>query len=113
MHFLEPIVGGVFTTLHVKHPYKEGRRDILKSYNAGELEKAGIKFKSFSKQSVQIRFDKYSGTLYLPQITVSEVQTEVFFRNMLALEFNAAFRDSATRNVGDSATRYVGDPVTR
>jgi hypothetical protein len=54
-----------------------------------ELAKAGIKFKSFAMMlSHTIRFNKYSHTIYLPQMTISYVlQTEVFFRNLLALEF--------------------------
>jgi len=98
---VEVVVAAIFTIFRVRHPSNEGRHDILKSYNAGELEKGGIKFKSFSMRSDHIRFDKYSGTLYLPRITVSEMQTEVFLRNMLAFEFNDADR-------GDRVTRFVG-----
>jgi hypothetical protein len=54
-----------------------------------ELAKAGIKFRSFSMMPPHtIRFDKYSHMIYLPRMTISYVlQTKVFFRNLLALEF--------------------------
>jgi len=61
---------------------------LLEGISAGQLSGAGIKFKSFSKLSSKIRFDKYSATLYLPEITVWDMHTEVVLRNMLALEFN-------------------------
>jgi hypothetical protein len=68
--------------------YKPGDFPI-KGYTAEELAKAGIKFKSFSKPSEYIWFDKYSQKLYLPRMTVtSPTQTEVFFKNLLAFEFN-------------------------
>lgn len=99
-HFVEEIVTAV-CSIFLRHPTKKGRRDFLNAYNAGQLARAGIKFKSFSKLPHKIRFDKYTDTFYLPRITVSHVQTEVFLRNMLALEFN----DPARRNC---VTRYVG-----
>lgn len=98
---VEVVIAAVFTLFRVTHPSNEGRHDILNSYNAGELGKGGIQFKSFSTVNDKIRFDKYSGTLYLPQITVSEMQTDVLLRNMLALEFNDFTRE-------DHMTRYVG-----
>ena len=47
-----------------------------------------------------IGLDKESGTLYLPHIIVGEIGTEVWLRNMLALEFNDALRPKYV-------TRYV------
>lgn len=75
-------------------------RQILKGISVGQLERAGIKVKSFSMAGDQIRVDKYSRTLYLPAITVSDLSTEVFLRNMVALELNEAFRPK-------SVTHYV------
>lgn len=78
--------------------YKPGDFPI-KGYTAEELAKAGIKFKSFSKRSDYIWFDKYSQILYLPRMTVtSPTQTEVFFKNLLALEFNDAARSNEVRH---------------
>lgn len=99
-HCLADIVATVLG-IFIAHPISRGHPDFLNAYNAEQLDKAGIKFKSFSSPREQIRFDKYSGTLYLPRITVSHIHTEVFLRNMLALEFN----DPARPN---SVTRYVG-----
>jgi hypothetical protein len=99
-NFLEGVVE-VVLSICVKHPTNNGQRDFLNAYNAVQLVKSGIKFKSFSKPPHKIRFDKYSGTLYLPRITVSHMQTEVFLRNMIAMEFNdATGRDQVTRYVG-------------
>lgn len=71
----------------------------IKGYTAEELTKAGIKFKSFSKRSDYIRFDKDSQILYLPQMTVtSPPQTEVFFKNLLALECNDTARSNEVRH---------------
>lgn len=98
--FLEDVAATV-CGIFIRHPSKTGHHDFLNAYNAGQLDKAGIKFQSFSDPQQDIRFDKYSETLYLPRITVSHIHTEVFLRNMVALEFN----DPARRN---SVTRYVG-----
>lgn len=76
-------------------------RPFLKGFSAVQLDRAGIKFKSFYKQSDTLRFDKQSGTLYLPQINAHLRYTEVFLRNMVALEFNDAKRPK-------SVTRYIG-----
>lgn len=71
----------------------------IKGYIVEELAKAGIKFKSFSTLSQCIWFDKYSHTLYLPRMTVtSPTQTEVFFKNLLALEFNDGARSNEVRH---------------
>jgi hypothetical protein len=61
----------------------------IKAYTVWELAKEGIKFTSFSMRSPHtIRFEKYSHVIYLPRMTISYLlQTEVFFRNLLALEF--------------------------
>jgi hypothetical protein len=75
-------------------------RQILKGISAGQLDRAGIKLNSFSKVADEIRVDKCSGTLYLPPIALSDSSTEVFLRNMVALEFNDALRPK-------SVTRYV------
>lgn len=61
---------------------------FFEGISAGHLSRGGIRFKSFSTMPNQIRFDKCSATLYLPEITVSDMHTEVVLRNMLALEFN-------------------------
>lgn len=90
-------VCGIFIT----HPLNRGHPDFLTAYNAEQLDRAGIECKSFSNSREQIRFDKYSGTFYLPRITVSHTHTEVFLRNMMALEFNEPARPN-------SVTRYVG-----
>lgn len=68
--------------------------------SAVHLARAGIKFKSFYKMPDYIRLDKESGTLYLPHIIVGEIATELYLRNMLALEFNDALRPKYV-------TRYV------
>jgi len=77
-------------------------RQILKGISAGQLDRAGIKLKSFSNMADKIRveMEDCSGTLYLPTIAVSDPTTEVFLRNMVALEFNDASRQM-------SVTRYV------
>lgn len=77
-------------------------RQILKGISAGQLDRAGIKLKSFSNMADKIRveMEDCSGTLYLPAIAVSDPTTEVFLRNMVALEFNDASRQM-------SVTRYV------
>lgn len=64
----------------------------IKAYNAWELAKAGINFRSFSRLPHTIRFDKWSHTIYLPRMTVSSAQTETLFRNLHALEFIDADR---------------------
>lgn len=87
--------------LFIAHPVNRGHPDFLTAYNAEQLDGAGIQFKSFSDAREQIRFDKYSGTFYLPRVTVSHTHTEVFLRNMMALEFNEPARPN-------SVTRYVG-----
>lgn len=78
-----------------------GECQFLNGISARQLASAGIKFKSFSRLPGKIRVDKDSGTLYLPQIIVAEVGTEVWLRNMVALEFNDTTRSK-------SVTRYVG-----
>jgi len=83
-HCLEVVAAALLSILGVKHPSTKGRHDIMDSYNAVELEKGGIIFKSFSKLGAV----GSSSTNTFPWITVSEILTEVFFRNMLALEFN-------------------------
>jgi hypothetical protein len=42
---------------------------LIKTYNVEEIERANIKFKSFSWISGKIEFDKYSHMLYLPRMT--------------------------------------------
>eukprot|EP01018_Ginkgo_biloba_P032623 Gb_39013 [translate_table: standard] len=73
--------------------------DFQPTYNVQELSKAGIKFKAFSSHSEKIRFEKTTGTLHLPVITISDT-TEIILRNLLALEFN---NPNGTKHV----TRYV------
>lgn len=71
----------------------------INGYSASELARAGIKFKSFSTPSQCIWFDKYSHKLYLPRMTVTyPTQTEVFFRNLLALEVNDADHGNHVRD---------------
>ncbi|GLJ20418.1 hypothetical protein SUGI_0370870 [Cryptomeria japonica] len=82
--------------LFFPHPAR-GRNDFLSRYNAKELVKGGILFKSGSDK---IRFDKHSDTLFLPKIVISETYTEVLMRNLLALELNDVTR---SKNV----TQYV------
>lgn len=95
-HFLEAGVAAVCNF------FPCGERDFHTGYNVAQLANAGIKFKPFSNELHQkIRFDKYSDTFYLPRITVSKMQTEVFFKNMVALEFNDVRRPNCV-------TRYVG-----
>jgi hypothetical protein len=53
-----------------------------------ELVKGGIILKSSS--SPEVRFYTYSGTLYLLQINIEEMQTGVLLQNMVSLEFNDA-----------------------
>lgn len=72
----------------------------IKNYTAGELVKAGIKFKSFTRFSGKILFDEHSHTLHLPRMTLANVQTDVFFRNMVALEFVDTQRS-------DTVTRFI------
>ncbi|GLJ28978.1 hypothetical protein SUGI_0571940 [Cryptomeria japonica] len=79
------------------HPAKRGRRDFLNKYNAEELSHAGITFKAFTEPG-SVRFDKYSDTLYLPQIIISDTYTEVLLRNLLALEFVDARRRKDVSN---------------
>ncbi|KAH9287736.1 hypothetical protein KI387_031853, partial [Taxus chinensis] len=55
--------------------------------NARELVKSGITLKAFTKKSEKIRVDKYSNTLYIPQISIIDTFTEAVLRNLLALEF--------------------------
>ncbi|XP_057815011.2 UPF0481 protein At3g47200-like [Cryptomeria japonica] len=62
-------------------------QDFLYKYNAKELRRGGIKFRS-SGESSKIRFCKTSDTLYLPPIRILEHYSEVVLRNLLALEFN-------------------------
>lgn len=98
--FLENLVIRVcrFLTRVTINPNIE--RQILKGISAAQLDRAGIKLKSFSKVDDKIRVDKWSGTLYLPPIAVSDSTTEVFLRNMVALEINDALRPK-------SVTRYL------
>lgn len=71
----------------------------IKGYIVEELAKAGIKFKSFTKHSKYIWFEKYLHILYLPWMTVAYPdQTEVFFKNLLALEFNDGSRGNQVRH---------------
>lgn len=70
---------------HFIRPAKESR--LIKEYTAGELAMAGIKFKYFCLLSDNIRFDAYSHTVYLPQMTVAPLQIEVLLCNLAALEF--------------------------
>jgi len=98
-HFLEERVADI-CSFFVAHTSKKGQDDFINACSAEQLDKAGIKFKSFSSSWEQIRFDKYSDTLYLPWITVSHIHTEVFLRNMLALEFNDPSRNCVTIYVG-------------
>lgn len=74
--------------------------DFSEGMSARQLVKAGIKFKSFNKFPDYIRLDKYSGTLYLPHICLNDIVSDVWLRNMLALEFNDALRPKYV-------TRYV------
>lgn len=69
-------------------------------YSASELARAGINFKSFTAPSHRIWFDKYSHTLYLPRMTVTNPLTEVFFSNLCALESN-------DDNLGDNVKSFV------
>lgn len=62
------------------------RNRLIKEYTAGELAMAGIKFKSFSILSSNIRLDGCSRTLYLPRMTVSPLHIEVLVCNLAALE---------------------------
>lgn len=95
-HFLEAGVAAVCSF------FPCGERDFHTGYNVAQLANAGIKFKPFSNQLPQkIRFDKYSDTFYLPRITGSKMQTEVFFKNMVALEFSDGGRTNCV-------IRYVG-----
>ncbi|GLJ05850.1 hypothetical protein SUGI_0026700 [Cryptomeria japonica] len=58
--------------------------------NAMELIKYGITLAAFTAagdNKQKIRFDRYSSTLYLPQLTVTDIFTEVMLRNLLAFEF--------------------------
>lgn len=73
---------------------------ILKGISAGQLERGGIELKSFSSVADKIRVEKCTDTLYLPAIAVSDSSSEVFLRNMVAMEFNDALRPK-------SVTRYV------
>ncbi|GLJ23127.1 hypothetical protein SUGI_0436400 [Cryptomeria japonica] len=57
------LVAMVFSCCY-RHPTRSGLRDFLEKYNAKELLKDGIKFKSF-KQQGKIRFCRNSDTLYL------------------------------------------------
>ncbi|GLJ23136.1 hypothetical protein SUGI_0436550 [Cryptomeria japonica] len=90
------LVALVFSTCY-RLPAKHGRQDFLNKYNAKELLKAGIKFKSFKEQG-KIRFCRNSDTLYLPQITIADPYTEVLLRNLLALEFNEGGREKHVSN---------------
>ncbi|XP_057814796.2 putative UPF0481 protein At3g02645 [Cryptomeria japonica] len=82
------MVAAIFA-LFFAHPAKRGRNDFLDKYNAKELAKAGIKFEPGSDK---ITFDRYTDTLFLPKIVISDTYTEVMMRNLLALEFNDAGR---------------------
>ncbi|GLJ20395.1 hypothetical protein SUGI_0370520 [Cryptomeria japonica] len=88
MTAIDDMVAFIFA-LFFRHPAKRGHEDFLDKYNATELVKAGIKFKSGSDK---IRFDKHSDTLFLPKILISHTYTEAMMRNLLALEFNDANR---------------------
>ncbi|GLJ23212.1 hypothetical protein SUGI_0438610 [Cryptomeria japonica] len=70
--------------------------------NDRKLVKHGITLTSFTlgKSMRQIRFDSYSGTLYLPRLTVTDMFTEVALRNLLAVEFIETSR-------GTVITQYV------
>lgn len=82
-------------------PFSHAEEELpIKTYTAVELARTGIKFKSFNRPSWKIRFDKYSHTLYLPRMSLSNVRTEVFFRNMVALEFVDTPRP-------DTVTRFI------
>ncbi|GLJ23235.1 hypothetical protein SUGI_0439530 [Cryptomeria japonica] len=79
---------------------RAGRSDF--KINARKLVKHGITLTPFilGKSMQQIRFDRYSGTLYLPKLTVTDMFTEVVLRNLLALEF-------IETNRGTVITQYV------
>lgn len=68
--------------------------------NAEKLAQGRIQFKPFRKWPNKIRFDEYSGTLYLPEINIWETHMEVLLRNMVAMEFNDPSR-------GNAVMRYV------
>lgn len=70
----------------------ENKRNILIAEMAKEPHLVGCIHRFLSEFPNYIRLDKYSGTLYLPQIFISDIGTEVYLRNMLALEFNDDLR---------------------
>ncbi|GLJ52858.1 hypothetical protein SUGI_1126060 [Cryptomeria japonica] len=77
--------------------------------SATELQRKGVKFSSFTWASDEIRFDSSSSTLFLPCIHI-DYRTDVFLRNMMALE---AFMKWKTRHFtcyADLMDRLVDTP---
>ncbi|XP_059070398.1 putative UPF0481 protein At3g02645 [Cryptomeria japonica] len=76
---------------------------------AAELHRRGVKFSPFTWASEEIRFDRASSTLFLPCIEM-DYKTDVFLRNMVALEAFMKWKSRVFTCYADLMDRLVDTP---
>ncbi|GLJ52865.1 hypothetical protein SUGI_1126140 [Cryptomeria japonica] len=76
---------------------------------AAELHRRGVKFSPFTWASDEIRFDRASSTLFLPCIEM-DYKTDVFLRNMVALEAFMKWKSRVFTCYADLMDRLVDTP---